>query len=134
LAFPITPKQVGSFIHLLHPSRMAISGRNFSMGWSINPNGYTWGWKIMAWMTQHPSMHHPKNLILGFHEWGETKGQFIWSLVFFFLAFIFFPEPFFSLVFFLVSPSLNPNFFLGTPTYSSNLPTSFPPPNPSTSS
>jgi hypothetical protein len=29
---------------------------------------------------------------------------------------------------------LNPNYFLGTPTYLSNLPTSLPPPNPSISS
>jgi hypothetical protein len=39
---------------------------------------------------------------------------------------------FFSLTFFSLSPSLNPNFFFGTRTYPSNLPTTLSPPNPST--
>ncbi len=73
----------------------------------------------------------------------SPNNQFIWSVVFSFPR-LFFSHTFFlfslnffslfpfSLFFFLVPPSLNPIFFLGTPTYSSNLPTSLPPPNPST--
>ncbi len=86
-------------------------------------------------MTQHAPVHHPKNPILGFHGWDETvpQGSVYVASSFFLLALILFLGLFFSLAFFfLVPPSLNPKFFLGTPTYSSNLPTSIPPPNPST--
>ncbi len=98
-------------------------------------------------MSQHPPVHHPKNPLLGFHGWDETVPQrsvylvsrfFFLGLLFSYASFssltlIFFLGLFFLLVFFFVPPSLNPSFFLGTPTYSSNLPTSLPPPNPSTS-
>jgi hypothetical protein len=85
-------------------------------------------------------VHHPNIPVLGFHGWDETvpRVQFSWSVVillmlFFFLSH-FFPRPFFSLSLLLFCPAiLEPNFFLGTPTYPSNLPSSLPPPNPSTS-
>jgi hypothetical protein len=48
----------------------------------------------------------------------SPRGQFTWSGVFFSSLL------FCSWAFFLVPPSLNPIFFLGTPTYFSNLPTS----------
>jgi len=79
-----------------------------------------------AWVTWHPPVHHPKNSILGFRGWDEIVPQGSVSLVssFFFLGLSFFsyffffcphshffPGPFLSLAFFLVSPSLNSIFF-----------------------
>ncbi len=65
----------------------------------------------------------------------SPRGQFTWSVVFFFFKL----GLFFSLTFIFVPPSLNPIFFLRNSylllqlTYPFNLPTSLPPPNPSTS-
>jgi len=98
-------------------------------------------------VSQHPPVHHPKNPLLGFHGWDETVPQrsvylvsrfFFLGLLFSYASFssltlIFFLGLFFLLVFFFFFSSFNPSFFLGTSTYSSNLPTSLPPPNPSTS-
>jgi len=76
----------------------------------------------------------------------SPRDQFTWSVVFFpgpfFVSCFFFPRShslfscaiFLRLAFFFLSPHpWTQNFFLGTPTYPSNLPTSLPPPNPSTS-
>ncbi len=49
-------------------------------------------WKQSAWVTQHPSVHHPKTPVLGFHGWDENVPQWSVYLVssFFFLFFFFF--------------------------------------------
>jgi hypothetical protein len=51
---------------------------------------------LMAWLSQHPLMHHPKNLILGFHGWDETipHGS-IYLVSRFFFSSPFFPTRFF---------------------------------------
>ncbi len=65
----------------------------------------------LAYVTQHPPVHHPKNPVLGFHGWDETVLQgsvylvssfFSWA--FFFSSFFFFPRShFFPVPFFYVS-------------------------------
>ncbi len=42
--------------------------------------------KNVAWVNQHPPVHHPKNPILGFHGWDETVPQgsvYLVSILFF---------------------------------------------------
>ncbi len=29
-------------------------------------------WWVLAWVTQHPTVHHPKNPVRGFHGWDES--------------------------------------------------------------
>jgi hypothetical protein len=101
-------------------------------------------------VTQHPPVHHPKNPVLGFHGWDEPVPQGLVYLVsssFFSSCLFFSPIGLFvfgsSLFFFpgsfwfFFSFSLHPNHHWGgggwTPTYPSNLPTTFPPTSPSTS-
>jgi hypothetical protein len=80
-----------------------------------------------AWVTQHPPVHHLKNVVLGFHGWDETVPQgsvclvmvsiFIFLLALFFPAIFFFPSSvfcflgtvFFSHFFF--PPPLTPSYF-----------------------
>ncbi len=96
-------------------------------------------------------MHHPKNPVLRFHGWDEPVPQgsvYLVSSFFFFFSFPSWPFFFSSDFFFWGAHCFsswahfgfffprNPNyhFFLGgTPTYPSNLPTTFPPTSPSTS-
>ncbi len=76
-----------------------------------------------------PTIAPSKNPVLGFHGWDETVTQgSVYLVSSFFLGDFFFPLAliFFVGLFFLVPPSWNPIFFLGTRTYSSNLPTSLP--------
>jgi len=42
----------------------------------------------MALVTQHPLLHHPKNLVLGFFRWGEPHTKVVVSLG---VRFFFFP-------------------------------------------
>jgi hypothetical protein len=87
----------------------------------------------LAWVTQHPPVHHPKNPVLGFHGWDETVPQwtvYLVSILFFSFCFFFSLAQFF---FFFFGPPMTPSFFFGeAPTYS-NPPTSsscWPPPHP----
>ncbi len=78
-------------------------------------------------MSLHPPVHHPKNLVLGFHRWDETVPQrsvYLVSSFFFLEPFIFtcffcFPHshffrgPFFHLLFFFGPTILEPKFFSG---------------------
>ncbi len=69
-------------------------------------------------MTQHPPVHHPKNLVLGFHGWDETvpQGSVYLVSIFFLLLLLFFPARFFSLAqFFFSGNSFFITFFLAQP-------------------
>ncbi len=95
-------------------------------------------------MSQHPPVHHPKNLILGFHGWDAVvpkEAIYMVNSFSFLLGLFFLHTFFFSSLFFLRAsiskkiwgPPLTSYYFLVTPTYPSNLPTTLPPSNPSTS-
>jgi hypothetical protein len=64
-------------------------------------------YEAWAWVTQHPLVHHPKNLVLGFHGWDETvpQGSVYLVISFFYSEFFFHSCFFFSLLslFFLLS-------------------------------
>jgi hypothetical protein len=55
----------------------------------ILTNGWTQGNGLvdeLAWVTQHPVVHHPKNHVMGSHGWDENvpQGLITWSILFFF--------------------------------------------------
>jgi len=95
-------------------------------------------WFRRAWVTWHPHQCTIQNIpFWDFMDgWNCPPGSVylvssVFSSAFFFsLALIFLLGLFF---FFLGPTALEPIFFLETPTYSSNVPTPLPPPNPPTS-
>ncbi len=100
---------------------------------------HRWSPLLWAWVTQHPPLHHPKSPVAGFYGWDETVPQgSVYLVSSFFSHASFFPRSHYfsshvSFFIFGVPPSLNPIFFLGTPTYSSSVPpfhhpTHLPPP------
>jgi hypothetical protein len=117
----------------IHPSLVLIEP---SPGLLLVTSGCQFVKSSLAWVSQHPPVHHPKNAVLGFHGWDETvpQGQFTWSVIFFSSG-PFFPARIFSLAqffffFFLGTgflslffwPTPDPKFFLGSsylpqPTY-----------------
>jgi hypothetical protein len=87
----------------------------------------------LAWVSQHPPVHHPKNPVLGFHGWDETVPQGSVSLpgqYFFFFWSFFVQANFYSLGQFFFWPTPESKFFLGKLLPTPNLPITPLPTNP----